>query len=84
MADFGKEIYTNVHYNKRKEQYKTIEIRMVESGILFSIREGIKNDKGSVKNVVISLSPAEALHIAKVLEEWAKYEIRKSMVRDEE
>jgi hypothetical protein len=61
----SKVVYSNLHYNQRKETYKTIEVSELDDALLIGLREGKKGQ--SVTKVAIALDAKECLELSTVL-----------------
>jgi len=72
---FGKKVYENVHYNQKKETYKTMECNLLDGGTIFiRVSEGQKG--GSRNSAGIALDVKEMLELAAILKLSAEQAIK--------
>jgi hypothetical protein len=75
---FGKKIYENMHYNQKKQTYKTMECNLLDGGTIFvRVSEGQKG--GNRNSAGIALDIREASELIKILEVAVEEAIRKKI-----
>jgi hypothetical protein len=74
----GKKIYENMHYNQKKQTYKTMECNLLDGGTIFvRVSEGQKG--GNRNSAGIALDIREASELIKILEVAVEEAIRKKI-----